>query len=402
MIAEIVFAAGCFWGVEKKFENMEGVVDVQSGYSGGNYTSPTYKKVLQYRKQKDEKIINHTESVLVKFDTDLVTSEELIKAFWQMHDPTQLNRQGNDIGNNYRSAIFYTNDKQKNIALETKNAYQVLLNAKGYGNIVTQIQPLSKFWPAEEYHQDYLKRNPYGYCPDHSTGVKFMDQPKKEVKSTKVKPLGGKEILVIESEGFCPYCEKFKEEVSSQYKGTLPLRTVYAKDLEKFSITTKLNATPTILFLEEGKELFSYRGYMDAQKFYEALGAFKLGESSKAYRVAFKEGTDARYCQQYEIFKNTPDGVFIDKLSGDILFDTKDRFNSGSGWLSFYKAVDGATEEKLDLSYGMIRTEVIAKKSGIHLGHVFDEEDKFDGEKYRRFCINATVLEFVPRAEIKK
>lgn len=122
------------------------------------------------------------------------------------------------------------------------------------------------------------------------------------------------------------------------------------------------------------------------------LGSFKLGKNSESYKVAFNKDTDSRFCKQYDLFKDTPDGVFIDKLSGDPLFDTKDRFNSGTGWLSFYKAVDGSVIEKPDHSYGMDRVEVIAKKSGIHLGHVFDRADGT-----RRFCINATVLEFQSR-----
>ena len=136
---------------------------------------------------------------------------------------------------------------------------------------------------------------------------------------------------------------------------------------------------------------------MSANKFYKALGYFKLGEGSEAFNVAFNQGTDGRFCKQYEKFKHTGDGVFIDALSGDILFDTKDRFNSGSGWLSFYKAVGNSVIFREDNSYGMHRVEVIAKKSGIHLGHVFDRED---GKK--RFCINATILEFVPRNAIKQ
>ena len=123
------------------------------------------------------------------------------------------------------------------------------------------------------------------------------------------------------------------------------------------------------------------------------MGYFKLGKNSEAYKVAFAQGTDGRFCKQYDIFKHTPDGVFVDKLSGDILFDTRDRFNSGSGWLSFFKAVDGSTIEREDNSYGMHRMEIIAKKSGIHLGHVFNDAP---GGR-RRFCINATVLDFIPR-----
>lgn len=401
MVAEIVFAAGCFWGVEKHFEALPGVIDVKSGYVGGNYENPTYKKVLElrkYKKDENDTLVNYTEGVLVKFDTSKTNAKTLIKSFWEIHDPTQENRQGNDIGDNYRSALFYTNENQKKIAYETKVQYQTLLDAHDYGDIVTQIEPLEKFYPAEDYHQDYLKKNPNGYCPNHATGVKFFEDDTKNKKYTKDKiiPLGGKEIIVIDATFNCPYCKKFKADVSSKYKGSMPLRTVYAKDLSGFEISSKLNATPTILFIEDGKEVLAIKGYIEPEKFYKILGEFKLGKDTESYRVAFNQGTDARFCKEYDIFKNTPDGVFVDKLSGDILFDTKDRFNSGTGWLSFYKAVDGSTIEKEDRSYGMIRTEVIAKKSGIHLGHVFDEGDR------RRFCINATVLEFIKRDELKK
>lgn len=394
MIAEIVFAAGCFWGVEKHFESLNGVVDVKSGYAGGNYENPTYKKVLKYRNIKDNKIINYTEAVLVKFDTEKIDAKTLIKSFWQLHDPTQINRQGNDIGNNYRSAIFYTNEKQKNLAYKTKSTYQTLLKEHGFGKIVTQIKPLDKFYEAENYHQDYLEKNPYGYCPNHSTGVKFGKE-KKELNDKQITPLEGKEIIVIESEAYCPYCEKFKADVSSKYKGTLPLRNEKGNNLKNFKISSDLSATPTILFIENGKEIFAHKGYMDEKQFYKTLGEFKLGKNSEAYKVAFNQSTDARFCKQYDIFKNTPDGVFIDKVSGDILFDTKDRFNSHTGWLSFHKAVEGSTIEKPDYSYGMNRIEVIARKSGIHLGHVFDEFG------HRRFCINATVLEFIPKKNNK-
>lgn len=394
MISQIVFAAGCFWGVEKHFESIDGVLDVKSIYVGGNYENPTYDKVLKYRylnEKNRKKIKNYTEGVLVKFDTNKITAKSLIKSFWQIHDPTQKNGQGNDIGNNYRSAIYYTNENQKKIANETKNIYQKLLYEYDYGDIVTQIEPLDKYYLAENYHQDYLKNNPNGYCPNHATGIKFEKELK---KVDKIIPLGGKEILVVEADFFCAYCEQFKKEISSKYKGSIPLRVVKSKNLQDFKIKSKLDITPTILFIKDGKEVFSLFGYVNASKFYKILGKFKLSKNS--YNVAFSKGTDNRFCKQYDIFKNTPDGVFVDKLSGDILFDTKDRFNSGTGWLSFYKAVDGATIEQEDLSYGMRRVEVLAKKSKIHLGHVFDEFGK------RRFCINATVLEFIPREKLNK
>ena len=419
MILEIFFAAGCFWGVEKNFESIEGVVDVVSGYSGGNYDNPTYKAVLKNRRLQSEgflsvlkniglsdeekaknknTLINHTETVKVVYDSSQVSTESLIKNFWEIHDPTQFNRQGNDVGNNYRSAIYWTNDEQKNIAIETGLAYQKLLSAKGYGDIVTEMAALDKFWPAEDYHQDYIARNPNGYCPDHSTGVKFVQQEDSSEYAQVIEPLQGKEIIVIgpEVEGTCLFCLEFERKVTSKYSGTVPLRSSPASALNGFEIKTPTWATPTIVFIEDGKEIWSHQGMMTSEEFYKALGEFKLGVGSDAYNVAFIEGTDKRFCVQYQIFKDTPDGIFIDKLSGRPLFDTAYRFDSKSGWLSFTKPVENEVYEKVDTSYGMIRTEIRSVSSDIHLGHVFN-----DGPNgLPRYCINATVLEFVPREEV--
>jgi peptide methionine sulfoxide reductase msrA/msrB len=389
----IVFGAGCFWGVEKYYDNLNGVLKATSGYAGGNYDNPTYRKVLQ-NKHQSQGIINHTEAVEVIYDDTLISTETLIKTFWELHDPTQGNRQGNDRGNNYRSALYYTSKKQREIALRTKKIYQKLLNKAGYGTISTEIKPLKTFYPAEPYHQDYLKKNPNGYCPNHATGVRFETTNSLHDVIT---PLGGKEIIVVDAKA-CQFCQRFKKDVLDHYNATLPLRVAKKEELKDFKLKSSIVGTPTILFIQEGKEIDSYTGYMDEKTFYKAIGAFKLGEESDAFDVAFNQHTDGRFCKQYEEFKHTGDGVFIDKISGDILFDTRDRFNSGSGWLSFFKAVDGATVEKEDTSYGMKRVEVIAKKSGAHLGHVFN--DAPGGRQ--RFCINATILEFVPRNKVKQ
>ena len=389
----IVFSAGCFWGVEKYFDNTFGVISAKSGYAGGNYENPNYNQVLKYRFNMPKGLINHTESVEVIYDDTKVSSLELIKSFWELHDPTQANGQGNDIGNNYRSAVFYTNEQQHIEILKTKEIYQKLLNKEGFLKIITQINKLDTFYQAKKYHQDYLKRNPNGYCPNHATGVKFE---KKNIKQSYITPLDGKEIIVIKAL-FCPYCEKFEKDVTLNYKGSIPLRTVYKEQLKGFKIKNKVIGTPTIIFIKDGLEVSSYTGYLQAKDFYKKLGLFKLGKDTKAYDIAFDNGTEGRFCKQYDLFKHTKDGVFIDKISGDILFDTKYRFNSRSGWLSFYKAVDGATIELQDNRYGMKRIEVRAKNSNIHLGHVFP---RTDGK--RRFCINANVLEFVKRDDIKK
>ena len=391
----IVFAAGCFWGVEKHFGQMPGVIKAVSGYAGGNYDNPNYDTVLKYRHHTPKGIVNHTESVKVIYDDSKISTEKLIKSFWEMHDPTQKNRQGNDVGNNYRSAIYFTTPEQKSAAIETKTQYQKLLTKAGYGTITTEIKPLKMFWPAEAYHQDYLKKNPSGYCPNHATGVKFTTQ--KQKSNTKITPLGGKEILVITAP-HCRFCEDFKFDVLDHYRGSLPLRTAQAKQLSGFKLDAPINGTPTLLFIKNGKEVWRHVGYMDEKAFYKAIGTFKLGTKSEAFHVAFAKGTESRFCKRYEKFKHTGDGVFIDTISGDALFDTRDRFNSGSGWLSFYKPIKGAVIEKEDNSHGMHRVEIVAAKSGAHLGHVFNDAP---GGK-RRYCINATVLEFVPRDKLKK
>jgi peptide methionine sulfoxide reductase msrA/msrB len=390
MLLEIVFAAGCFWGVERYFAEIDGVVDVVAGYAGGNYANPTYKNVLKNRNDNNKNIINHTEVVKVRYDATKISTENLIKNFWQIHDPTQLNRQGNDIGNNYRSAIYYRTKEQKDLAVKTRDIFQKLLTEKGYGKIVTEIKPLDKFYQAEEYHQDYLVKNPQGYCPNHATGVRFSD----DKQSTKnITPIGGLEILVLEpaNNKFCPFCDKFKKEVVSKYKGNIKIRFAARENLAGFELKTIKNITPIIYFIKNGKELWAHEGYLKPYEFYKTLGQFKFGKNSQEYKVAFNSDTDNRFCSYYEKYKNTPAGVFIDKFSGVVIFDSKDRFDSGSGWLSFTKATNEQVYEKADNSYGMQRVEVLAKISGVHLGHVFDDGPA--GSK--RYCINASVLEFV-------
>ena len=387
----IVLGAGCFWGVEKRYQALPGVVDAVSGYADGRGLSPTYQAITQAKQRHNPD--NFAEVVEVTFQPAQISLQQILQFYFEQHDPTQLNRQGNDIGTQYRSTILFGNVKQQQIAEQVRAQYQPLLTARGFGTITTKIKALDKFYPAEDYHQDYLAKNPAGYCPDHATGVTFaLDDTAEKPVTDNSKLLLGKQIVVIDAAGYCPYCERFKQEVTSSYQGSIPLTYRLASQLQGLTLTTPTWATPTILFLQDGEEVFGHQGLLSSAEFYHALGAFKLGES-EAFNVAFDEGTDGRFCREYEIFNNTPDGVFIDKLSGAPLFDTRDRFNSGSGWLSFTKPVDGAVIEKPDLRYGMQRVEIRAKNSGIHLGHVFP-----DGPNgLPRYCINATVLEFVAR-----
>jgi len=161
---QIVVGLGCFWGAERKFWELDGVHTTAVGYAGGHAEQPSYEQVCSGR-------TNHAEVVLVVFDPERVTLEDVLRVFWESHDPTQGNRQGNDIGTQYRSAVYYTSDEQRLAAESTRDAYQKVLTEAGYGPITTEIAPAGPFWYAEDYHQQYLAKNPNGYCGLGGTGV---------------------------------------------------------------------------------------------------------------------------------------------------------------------------------------------------------------------------------------
>ncbi len=159
-----VFGLGCFWGAERRFWETEGVFSTAAGYAGGITPNPTYEEVCSG-------LTGHAEVVLVIFDPALVSYDSLLAVFWEAHDPTQGMRQGNDIGTQYRSAVYTGSDAQLSQARESLRAYQGKLDRAGYGRITTEIAPLDTFYYAEDYHQQYLAKNPGGYCGIGGTGV---------------------------------------------------------------------------------------------------------------------------------------------------------------------------------------------------------------------------------------
>jgi peptide-methionine (S)-S-oxide reductase len=160
------FAMGCFWGAEKEYWETPGVYSTAVGYSGGFTPNPTYEEVCSGR-------TGHAEAVLVAYDPQKVTYDDLLRIFWERHDPTQGMRQGNDHGTQYRSAIYTVNDDQLLAAKRSEAQFQAELAKVRMGAITTEIRPLGDFFYAEDYHQQYLKKNPNGYCPDHSCGVRY-------------------------------------------------------------------------------------------------------------------------------------------------------------------------------------------------------------------------------------
>ena len=163
-LQQAVFAMGCFWGAERKFWTLKGVYSTAVGYAAGHTPSPTYREVCSG-------MTGHAEAVLVVFDPKTIGYDDLLKVFWENHDPTQGMRQGNDVGTQYRSGIYYNDDEQRRAAERSRDTFQTQLTAAGYGVITTEILPAPEFYYAEDYHQQYLAKNPDGYCGLGGTGV---------------------------------------------------------------------------------------------------------------------------------------------------------------------------------------------------------------------------------------
>ena len=171
-----MFGMGCFWGAERKFWELDGVYTTAVGYAAGHTPNPTYREVCSG-------MTGHTEAVLVVFDPKQITFDDLLKVFWESHDPTQEMRQGNDVGTQYRSGIYCYGEEQRRAAERSRDVFQQRLTAAGYGPIATEILPAPEFYYAEDYHQQYLAKNPDGYCGLGGTGVTCPVGLEKSLKS---------------------------------------------------------------------------------------------------------------------------------------------------------------------------------------------------------------------------
>ncbi len=299
-LSTIYLAGGCFWGVEEYMSRIAGVYDAASGYANGKTENPTYEEVIRND-------TGHAETVRVLYDPATVTLDELLTKFFKVVDPTTLNKQGNDVGTQYRSGLFYENESDKEII----EAHIETLSSQYEEEIVVEVVPLDNFYLAEEYHQDYLKKNVNGYC--HI-------------------------------------------------------------DMSVLNETESISADDYVL--------------PDAEELKEQLTALE-------YDVTQNGGTERAFTHEYN--DNYAAGIYVDITTGEPLFNSADKYDSGTGWPSFTKPItDDVIVYKEDF---LSAKEVKSRVGDAHLGHVFEDGPSDDGGL--RYCINGAALKFIPYEDMK-
>lgn len=382
----IVLGMGCFWGAEKRMAALDGVIEVECAYANGDIEG-NYEAVLQHersRQRGQSSLRNHAEVVRVTFDPARVGLESILARFWESHDPTQGDRQGNDIGSNYRSAIYLEHPGQRAIAEQSRERYQRALDAAGKGPITTEIMPLARYFRAEEYHQRYLQKNPHGYCGLGGTGIPY---PRPE------KPAGRmhRDSLFVFMRDDCAASRAFQRDILADWRAPLLVMPMSLNETPNdVALKEAVTVSPSAVFARESREVARLTGYDgDARRFWQWLGRQLL--SPEEQRIALQHGTERPFSSP--LLDETRPGRFVDPITGATLFRSVTKFDSACGWPSFFMPEEGALSFHEDLSFGMKRIEVRSASSGIHLGHVFDDGPPPTGQRY---CINGAVLRFVP------
>lgn len=299
-LSEIYLAGGCFWGVEGYFKKIAGVIDTDVGYANGKSSDTNYKKISR---------TDHSETVKLTYDPDVVSLQDILEYYFRIIDPTSVNKQGNDEGRQYRTGIYFTNENDKLIIDEIIRQKQ-----EGYDKkIAVEVEPLRNFVLAEDYHQDYLDKNPGGYC---HINIGLANEPLAS-----------------------------KKDVLTKDK----------KDLKD-----------------------------------------KLSEEE--YKVTQENQTERPFSSEYDDFDEP--GIYVDKISGEPLFSSRDKYDAGCGWPSFTKPIGGNINYRGDKSHNMDRVEVRSRRADSHLGHVFNDGPKDKGGV--RYCINGAALRFIPLSKMEE
>jgi peptide methionine sulfoxide reductase msrA/msrB len=304
MKKEIYLAGGCFWGTEQYLQNIKGILSTEVGYANGNTENPTYEEVCRHN-------TGHAEAVKVEYEDTVIGLPYILELYYDVINPVSINRQGGDVGSQYRTGIYYVNEEDAPVIEHSISKLQ----EKYKETIAIERLPLSNYYKAEEYHQKYLDKNPSGYC--HIGADKF-EKAKKAVDKDK----------------------KFEK-----------------KSLEKL----------------------------------------KQDLTEEQFEVTQNSATEAPFKNEY--FNEFREGIYVDITTGEPLFMSADKFDSGCGWPSFSKPIETAMINELkDTSFGRIRTEVRSSHGDAHLGHVFTDGPKESGGL--RYCINSASLRFIPKEKM--
>jgi len=310
-LRSIWLAGGCFWGVEAFMARIPGVADAVSGYANGRTERPTYEDVCR-------RDTGHAETVEVRYDPARTTLRTLLDAYLRTVDPTVLDRQGNDVGTQYRTGIYYKDEADAAVAREALEAER----KKHAKPVVVELEPLRNWYPAETYHQDYLEKNPNGYCHVDFGQLKHVPTP---------------------------------------------------------ALAAAASVAPLV-----------WRRPSDAE--------LRAGLTDLQFSVLRDAATEPPFRNEY--YGEHRPGLYVDRGTGEPLFSSRDKFDSGCGWPSFTRPVEkDAVREKEDRSHGMSRIEVRSRAGDFHLGHVFEDGPKDRGGL--RYCINSAAVRFIPLEELE-